>query len=75
MKSGCKMPLGKVNFFAQYGAANNQISQLIRLIVIAIVNTEIINIKTISHNDGKKKNPLHCRVCDLYNGSNMSPGG
>lgn len=49
------MPLGKVNFFAQYGAANNQISQLIRLIVIAIVNTEIINIKTISHNDGKKK--------------------
>lgn len=42
------------------------------LIVIAIVNTEIINIKTISHNE-EKKIPSTA-VCDLYNGSNMSPG-
>lgn len=52
-----QMALGKVNFFAQYGAANNQISQLIMIIVIAIVNTGIINIKTIPHNEGKKKSP------------------
>lgn len=70
-----QLPIGKVNFFAQYGAASNQISQLIILIVIAIVHMKIINIKTISHNEEEKKSPLHCRVCDLYNGSNMSPRG